>query len=219
MSTLRKSSIGSGTGVQRQRNPRGRGARLRTEIVDAASEVLAESRDPKDLSLRSVARRAGIAATSVYLHFADVDELAAAVAERHFAELGRAIARAYRAQEDPVHALIAGCKAYFHFGIRHAGHYRILFEVERPDLGPGRAYSLERSSGQGVLQALVAGIERCQPHDLASRNDDPWQVALLLWTALHGMVSLRLSRPRFPWPPPDPMVEKIVRRLLVLRDA
>src|SRR5215467_3100458 len=158
MNKIRKTSPnGAGRG-ERQRNPRGQGARLRTEILDAASEILAESRDPKELSLRSVARRVGIAATSVYLHFADVDALAAAVAERHFSELGRAIARSYRAQDHPVLALIAGCKAYCRFGIRHPGHYRVLFEVERPDLGAGRAYSLERSSGQGVLQALVDSI-------------------------------------------------------------
>jgi AcrR family transcriptional regulator len=218
MSALRKTATDGASRGKRQRNPRGQGARLRTEILDAASQILAEARDPNDLSLRSVARRAGIAATSVYLHFADVDELAAAVAERHFADLARAIARAYRAQEDPVQALIAGCKAYCRFGIRHPGHYRVLFEVERPDLGPSRTYRLEQSSGQGVLQALVESIERCQRRDLASGNPDARRVALLLWTALHGMVSLRLSRPRFPWPPMDPMVEETVRRLVGLGD-
>jgi AcrR family transcriptional regulator len=219
MSTLRNRFEDTRQRGQRQRNPRGQGARLRTEILDAASQILAESRDPNELSLRSVARRVGIAATSVYLQFADVDELAAAVAERHFAQLGRAIARSYHAQADPVHALVAGCNAYCRFGIRHPGHYRVLVEVERSDLDPGRAYSLEQSSGQGVLQALVEGIERCQRHDLASCNDDARQAALLVWTALHGIVSLRLNRARFPWPPLDPMVEETVRRLVGLHGA
>ena len=204
---------------QRQRNPRGQGARLRTEIVDAASHILAESHDPNELSLRSVARRAGIAATSVYLHFADVDELAAAVAERHFGELARAIARAYRAHDDPALALIAGCKAYCRFGIRHPGHYRVLFDVERPSLGPRRAHGQVTSGGQGVLDGLVEGIERCQRNGLTSSASDAAQLALLVWTALHGMISLRLSRPRFPWPPLDPMVEKTVRRLVGLQDS
>jgi AcrR family transcriptional regulator len=221
VSTLRQEANHNPTAGRRQRNPRGQGGRLRTELVDAASQILAESHDPNELSLRAVARRAGIAATSVYLHFNNVDELAAAVAERHFGELGRAIARAYRAQDDPGLALIAGCKAYCRFGIRHPGHYRILFEVGRPDLAHRRQdiQRLSSSSAQDVLQALIASIERCQQHGLVSSASDAAQVALLVWTALHGMVSLRLNRPSFPWPPLEPMIEQTVRRLVGLHEA
>lgn len=201
---------------RRQRSPRGQGEQLRAEILDAASAILAESRDIKELSLRSVARRVGIAATSVYLHFPDVEHLAAAVAERHFVELARAIGRAARSRDDPAQALLAGCKAYCRFAIRNPGHYRVLFEVHRPDLGPTNPYSLEQSPGQHVLQLLVESIERCRRIGAAPIEGDPLQLALLLWAALHGIVSLRVRRPRFPWPSTDGMVDETVRRLVGL---
>ena len=204
---------------ERRRNPRGQGSRLRTEILDAASQILADAGAPQRLSLRSVARRAGIAATSVYLHFADVNELTAAVAERYFGELGRTIARARRAHDDPGLALLAGCKAYCRYAIRNPGHYRVLFELERPDLGPNRPYNLEQSAGAGVLQALVEDIERCRSSPLATAEGDVRVVAVSVWTSLHGIVSLRLSRPRFPWPPLDQLVDVTVRRLVGLHDA
>lgn len=204
---------------QRRRNPRGQGNRLRAEILDAADEILAESADPQQLSLRSVARRAGIAATSVYLHFADVSELTAAVAERDFLELGHAMARAYRAQTDPGLALVAACRAYCRFASRNPGKYRILFEVERPDLGRNRPYSLEQSAGGGVLEALVQAIERCRKSGAAVLDGDAHLIAVSVWSSLHGIVSLRLNRPRFPWPPLDQLVDASVRRLVGLEGA
>jgi AcrR family transcriptional regulator len=209
----------SRTTAQRRRNPRGQGGRLRAEIIHAASEILAESGDPQQLSLRSVARRAGIAATSVYLQFADIDELTAAVAERNFVELGRAIARAYRAHADPGLALLAGCRAYYRYAMKNPGQYRVLFAIERPDLRSTRPYSLEQSAGSPVLEALARAIERCRGSGLAEVDGDVRVIALSVWTSLHGIVSLRLSRPRFPWPPPNQLIDLTVRRLVGLESA
>ena len=72
----------------RQRNPRGQGERLRDDIIEAASRLLADPAAPP-LTLRAVAREAGVAATSVYLHFDDIEELVLAVADRRFGELVR----------------------------------------------------------------------------------------------------------------------------------
>jgi AcrR family transcriptional regulator len=216
---VKKSSRESSTAVQRQRNPRGQGSRLRSEIINAASEILAESGEPQQLSLRSVARRAGIAATSVYLHFTDIGELTAAVAESNFLELGRTMARAYRTHADPGLALLAGCKAYYRYAMKNPGHYRVLFEIERPDLRSTRPYSLEQSAGSPVLEALAKAIERCRSSGLASADGDARVMAVSVWTSLHGMVSLRLSRPRFPWPPPDQLIDLTVRRLVGLDNA
>src|SRR5215471_7451264 len=108
-----------GTEARRRRNPRGQGERLREEIVDAASALLAESGDVKHLTLRGVARRVGIAAPSVYLHFPDVEHLALAVTERRFPELGAAIAAGAYGIRDPVEALVAGSLAYCRFAVEH----------------------------------------------------------------------------------------------------
>ena len=209
----------SSTAAQRRRNPRGQGGRLRAEIIDAASEILAESGDPQQLSLRSVARRAGIAATSVYLHFTDIDALTAAVAERNFLELGRAMARAYRAHVNPGLALLAGCRAYYRYAMKNPGQYRVLFGIERPDLRSTRPYRLEQSAGSPVLEALAKAIERCRGSGLANVDNDARVIAILVWTSLHGIVSLRLSRPRFPWPSPYQLIDLTVRRLVGLDSA
>ena len=70
----------------RTRNPRGDGARLRDEILTAATALVDDGEVP--LSLRGVARRAGISAPSIYGHFADLDALVAAMLAQSFRELG-----------------------------------------------------------------------------------------------------------------------------------
>src|SRR3954469_6780992 len=75
----------------RGRNPRGQGERLREDIVSAALRMLDDLADDQALSLRAVAREVGIAATSVYIHFADRDALVLAALERCHADLIRGI--------------------------------------------------------------------------------------------------------------------------------
>ncbi|MGI8689242.1 MAG: TetR/AcrR family transcriptional regulator [Thermomicrobiales bacterium] len=209
------SSPGSTT-VPRRRNPRGQGARLRDEIIEAASALLAESGDAKQLSLRGVAKQVGIVATSVYPHFSDVEQLAAAVAERRFAEMFAAQNTAERGIVDPAEALLARCLAYCHFALAHPSHYQVMFQV---DLTPVRVEDFTHLPGRQAFEALVRAIERCLEAGVARPHDDPFRLAVLVWAAEHGLVALRISRPRFPWPPLDELVNEAVRYLVGLERA
>jgi len=203
-------------GVRRRRNRRGQGERLRDEVVAAAGAILAESGDAGRLSLRGVAKRVGIAPTSVYLHFPDVEHLAAAVAARAFADLGDALAAAGRDEADPSGVLLARCRAYCRFALERPGHYRVMFQVERPDLATAEPFSFERSPGRPAFDPLARDIARCQEAGAASPHADPTRLAVLVWASLHGLVSLRISRPRFLWPPLDELVDYAVGRLVGL---
>lgn len=195
----------------RTRNLRGEGRKLRDDILDAADALLSESRNENLLSLRGVAKRVGIAAPSVYLHFRDVDDLKVAVAERGFAGLDRARDAACRAIADPIEALLARSLAYARYGIAHPGRYRLMFG---PDLPPALAYDAVESRSRQSFQDLAGSIHRCQEAGLISTSHDPTRLGIEIWAAVHGVVTLRLDRPTFPWPPLDEMVTGIVRRLL-----
>lgn len=90
-------------GTTRNRNRRGQGELLRREIIDAALQMLNELGDDEALSLRAVAREVGIAATSVYIHFSDRDELVFAALEQSTADLLRDLEQAEASGgDDPV---------------------------------------------------------------------------------------------------------------------
>jgi AcrR family transcriptional regulator len=175
--------------------------------------LLAETGDARRLTLRGVAKRVGIAATSIYLHFPDVEHLAAAVAERCFEDLTAAEDAAERGVDDPAQALLARCRAYCRFALEHPGHYRVMVQA---DLSLVRADGFDQLPGRRAFGALVRAIERCLDAGLAPRRDPPARLAALVWSAEHGLVSLRMARPRFPWPPLDDLVDEAVRRLVGL---
>ncbi|MCC7367563.1 MAG: TetR/AcrR family transcriptional regulator [Chloroflexi bacterium] len=113
--------------ARRSRNPHGQGARLREELIAAADRILAETGDLEAMSLRGVARAAGVAAPSIYLHFPDKYALLHAVLGRRFAQLGAAVREAAMQPDAPAEMLRAGCLAYCRFATEHPNAYRVLF--------------------------------------------------------------------------------------------
>ncbi|MGH2441539.1 MAG: TetR/AcrR family transcriptional regulator [Chloroflexota bacterium] len=184
--------------------------------MEAASALVAETGTAGQLSMRAVAAKIGVAATSVYLHFAGIDELKVAVAQRSFAELAAARNATIAEIEDPADALVARCLAYVHFGLAHPGHYRLMFGSELSATVFTRAYEAEDSASRSAYDALIEAIRRCQQTGAARDDADPVRLAALLWPALHGQVSLRIDRPQFLRPPLDEVITQTVQRLVGL---
>ena len=189
----------------RQRNPRGQGERLRDDIIEAASRLLADPAAPP-LTLRAVAREAGVAATSVYLHFDSIDSLILATANHLFGEL---IRRQDEVTEtDPRQRVLAGAVVYCEFGLASPGHYQLMFA--RPL--PLPEYTPEHFPGWKSFQQLIDRVAAC----IGTAPEDPqtFFTAQMIWQQMHGIVSLRISRSKFPWPPLEETVRTAVDRLL-----
>ncbi|MGH7903825.1 MAG: TetR/AcrR family transcriptional regulator [Candidatus Dormibacteraceae bacterium] len=200
--------------ARRRNNPRGEGARLRDDLVDAACALLTETGDAGQLSIRAVAAKTGVAATSVYLHFADLDEIRVAVAERSFADLATAREAAVTGLDDPCAVLVARCLAYAHFGLSHPGQYRLMFGAALPATVFARFYNATGSASRGAYESMTDAIQRCQQARAGHDDADPVLLAAILWPALHGQVLLRLDRPDFPRPALDDVITETVHRLL-----
>ncbi|MQY07121.1 TetR/AcrR family transcriptional regulator [Actinomadura macrotermitis] len=187
----------------RRRNPRGEGARLRGELLEAAVRLLEAPDGAAALTLRAVAREAGVAAPSVYRHFPDRNALVEAAVAGCFARLDDLLLRAAAGAPGPEEALRACCAAYCRFGFEHPGQYRALFSADLPWDEPAPALD---GRGAGVFGRLVDAVRACADAG-AARPGDAFAMATNVWVALHGIVSLRTSRPRFPWPPVEELIE------------
>ncbi len=190
----------------RRRHRRGEGARLRGELIDAASRLLAELGDAERLSIRAVARAAGVTAPSTYRHFPDKRSLVRAVVEERFRDFDRVLDQAQAGSSDPFDALKRRSRAYLRFAREHPGHYRVLFSAT--SLGPRDVgtYGKGPHPGAASFFALVDGVQRCL--DAGGRSDrEAFFLAVQLWIALHGMVDLRISKPEMPWPPMEALLE------------
>jgi len=185
----------------RKRNRRGQGARLREDLIDAASGLLAERGDPDQLSIRAVAAAAGVTAPSIYLHFADRKSLLRAVVEEGFRDFSRRLSDAEAGGSDPFDALRRRCRAYFRFAKDQPGHYRILFSAAA--LGPKGigTYGKTAHPGHASFLALVDAVQRClEVRPRAAPERDSFFLAVQLWAWMHGLIDLRISKPEMPWP-------------------
>jgi AcrR family transcriptional regulator len=193
--------------AQRPRNPLGEGARLHDELIAAAGRLLAAGGNPESLTLRAVAREAGIAAPSVYLQFENKDSLLRAVVDANFMRFQRAIEAGLATGDDPLARLRNGCLAYCHYAAEQPGSYRVIFETQLPvwsDLPAGEL------PGMSAFQLLVDGVASCIAAGLA-KPGDPFQIATNIWASLHGMATLRQRLPGFPWPDLETQLESMLR--------
>jgi AcrR family transcriptional regulator len=94
----------------RTRNRRGEGARLREEVIAAATRLI-EEKGQDAVSLRAIARSAGITAPSIYAHFEDLDDVLEAVVANTFDALAAYLRRGIEAHTDPVARLRGACHA------------------------------------------------------------------------------------------------------------
>ena len=184
--------------ARRRRAPRGEGDKLRDEILAATERLLVKTGSVDDVSIRQIADAVGVTPPSIYLHFVDKEALVNAVCERHFNELDRVSARAIKGIDDPVKAIRSMGRAYVRFGLEHPEEYRILFMSKEVD--PSPAAYLERLKGLSGFNNLVTAVERCMDAGAFARADS-FATACCLWAGVHGITSLLIAKPNFPWPP------------------
>ena len=197
---------------RRIRAPKGEGHRLRSELIDAASDLLAELGDPNQLSLRAVAAAVGVSPPSIYRHFADKQALLVAVLTERWSEFHHLLVAAAADGADPFDSLRRFCIAYLRFAEERPGHYRVLFSAAAP---AGITDDPAQHPGAATFLALVEAVERCLAVGAEARpGRDSWFLALQVWLSGHGLVDLRIGqRFPFPWPPPETLLDAVLADL------
>jgi AcrR family transcriptional regulator len=191
---------------RRSRARRGEGLLLRDEILRAAEGLLIETNDQSALSIRAIAAAVGVTPPSIYLHFADRNDLIFAVCERHAQQLEAAMEEAASGIDDPMERLRLRGLAYLRYGLDNPEHYRILM-MSRPDCTPDRFADERLADTAGLVPvaedvgAAVAGTPMAEK--------DPLEVTKLLWMQIHGVVSLLISKPAFPFPPAEELYDQL----------
>jgi AcrR family transcriptional regulator len=157
--------------------------------MDAGVEVLAE-RGVDGLSLREVARRAGVSQAAPYHHFADKGALLSAIAEQGYHELAAALNDgAERAGGTALTRFQGMGIAYVQFAVARPAMFRLLFRPEllasadpTGNLAATEAYrTLERGLAAAIAEGSVTG----------DRED----IALAAWCTVHGAATLYVDGP------------------------
>lgn len=203
----------------RTRNRRGEGSRLREDILRAGVDLLDESGDEQAVTLRAVARRVGIAAPSIYVHFADRQAILHAIALEAFGELTSWLTAARDAAGAlPADRLRAVGNAYLDFAAQRPQRYQVIFGGvwnSRTAVAAGQLTEEQADVlGADTLGVFAGCLVDCAA-DGSSTTTDPATDAVALWLGLHGLAHQRAAAPSFRWP--ADIAERLVSALAHLR--
>jgi len=154
---------------------------LRAALLAAAAGWL-DAQGAESLTLRELARAAGVSHAAPYHHFASRDELLAWVAERAFDRLADALAAAAGAP-DAAHALLDIGEAYVREALAHPAQFRLMFGplLARKAEHPGLRRAAERA-----FTVLLGAATRFAP-------ERGLEIALAGWSLSHGAASLAID--------------------------
>jgi len=154
---------------------------LRAALLAAAAGWLDEQ-GAETLTLRELARAAGVSHAAPYHHFAGREELLAGVAERAFERLAGALGDAARVP-DAAHALLAIGEAYVREALAHPAQFRLMFGplLARKAEHPG----LQRAAERAFLVLLEAATRFAPERGL--------ELALAGWSLSHGAANLAID--------------------------
>ncbi|MFF2697168.1 TetR/AcrR family transcriptional regulator [Streptomyces cyaneofuscatus] len=153
---------------------------LRAACLRAARELLEED-GSAGLSLRAVARRAGVSATAPYRHYADREALVSAVAAEGYRELAGSLAQAHPAPSTP-DELAAVAVAYVQFALEHPALFRAMFAE------PCDPTSAERVAATEAISQYVRTIVGATFPDV-----DADALSTTVWALVHGLAFLHLD--------------------------
>ena len=159
---------------------------VRRLVLDAALDIITSS-GAESLSMREVARRAGVSHQAPYHYFGDRSGIFAAISEEGFS----ALAGAFRdVQESTISAAKAGFIAYLNFARSHVGHFRVMFRQDICGVQENEETAIAASSAFDELLQMVARTIGSSVDPKAAHT-----FAFTMWSHAHGLATLVIDGP------------------------
>lgn len=173
--------------TKRKRNQRGEGARLKEELIEAAMRLLDRS-PTSPISLRMVAKEAGVAAPSTYSHFENAQALMSEIVRECWRQMGAAMASSLPSEDqDPIERLQQQMVAFVEYAMERPSRYQLLFAMQpiEPE---------DEDAMDGYLRpAYRQVVDTLEKHVAAGGHlpaKDLMSAALLVISLTHGRIAL-----------------------------
>ncbi|MFP4512632.1 MAG: TetR/AcrR family transcriptional regulator [Acidimicrobiales bacterium] len=156
---------------------------LRRALLDAAAAEIAEH-GPSAISLRAIARRAGVSHAAPAHHFGDRAGLLTAVAAEGFRRMNETMVAAAASSAEP---LLAIGRAYVSFARDNPGEFAVMYRPELLDGSDPDFVSASASAYQRLTDAIAA------TPDAAPEGEEPRVTAARRWALVHGLATLIIT--------------------------
>jgi AcrR family transcriptional regulator len=179
---------------------------IRKLILSTAEELFVRQ-GYENVSMREIAKRIEYSPTTIYRYFKDKGELFFRILEGYHGALLSLMREIDEPGGDPVDALRKGMRAYTEFGLANPSYYKLAF-MSPPEF-KAESYMVEGTKGTALFQGLRAGAEACIRQG-RFRDMDPDLAAQVLWTMNHGVTSLLITNPNFPWADRERLIDSVI---------
>ena len=156
---------------------------LRRTVLDAAVAISAAS-GPDAISMREVAREAGVSHQAPYHHFTDRSGIFAAICEEGFRQLSEALLAPRPLIDSNM------CESYVHFALQNPGHFRVMMRNDLCQLAnyPSAAFEANRA-----FDILVDEVKLLLGE--GADNEVVKTQTAYMWSVGHGLATLLLDGP------------------------
>jgi len=166
---------------------------LHDALLKAAERVL-ERDGLAGLTLRAVAREAGVSHAAPTHHFGDLTGLLSELAAIGFRMFNAAMVAANNSETQPMMKGMASAKAYVAFAQAHPGMYGLMFRNERIDMTRPSLHEAATASFEGLASAIGAGRnEKLTGDALEAISLDQAAAIARAWSLVHGFTTLLLD--------------------------
>jgi AcrR family transcriptional regulator len=174
---------------------------LKAEIREGARAIFVRD-GYQAFSMRKLAAEIGYSPAAVYLYFTSKEALFRSLVEESFARLLEVLeGLSARPGADPVARLKRGLRLYVDWGLEHPDDYQVAFLLPEPAQGPYRPHP--------AFDVLRTMLSACLP-DGGARGARVEKGSRALWSAVHGVTSLLIQRPNFPWGSREAVVRQVI---------
>lgn len=164
---------------------------VRSEILEASIALMNEG-GLGALSMREVARRAGVSHQAPYHYFPDRGAILAELAGEGFDKLTEALNQAFSARSDPAGRTRALGEAYVRFALGHPEVFRLMFRCEMVDLA---SYPAAKEKADRCFEFVAGALGAGGAGDMASGTMGSAELVpvIALWSTAHGLATLILE--------------------------
>lgn len=194
---------------------------LKKKILEAARELFLKH-GYEATSMRKIASAIGISPTAIYLYYMDKSDVMHALHSEGFFLLNSRFAVLAQV-ESPFERLKAMGRIYMQFAVENADYYRLMFILKEPmEFLDNHCHDEDWDEGEQAFYALINTVEACMQEGYF-KDQQPHEAAMLVWSAMHGLVSMHLSghlehitHTKNIFPQPDQAMEQTFQSLITL---
>ncbi|MGE5583299.1 MAG: TetR/AcrR family transcriptional regulator [Bacillota bacterium] len=180
---------------------------LRRAILEAAEDLFVRE-GFENVSMRKIARKIEYSPTTIYLYFQDKVHLFHCLLEDYHSQLLEALNSVEAEYDDPITTMKKQMRVYIGFGLKNPGYYKLAFMSSFADVKTDQ-YLTEGSFGTEAFMSLRRLVAKCINRGLF-RPLDVDLIAQVLWTMNHGITSLLITNPNFPWVDIEKLIDQAI---------